>query len=142
MTSMEANFNLRQHEHSKNPDVAEPTAPIAHPRHLREDALDEFIRFVIIFGYFGVVFALLSVHKSITLSEYHLDCPEYFFVIVNFLVFAKVLLSCEVFHLGTRVSQQALQKSHPLRLPAEEESFAACTRGELKEDITMPVLAG
>jgi hypothetical protein len=139
---MEANFNLRQHEHSNNPDMAEPTAPIAHPRHLREEALDEFIRFVIIFGYFGVVFELLSVHKSIVLSEYHLDCPECFFAIVNVLVFAKVLLSCDVFHLGTRVSRQAPHKSHPLRRPSEEESVAAFTRGELKDDITMPVLAG
>jgi hypothetical protein len=122
--------------------MAEPTAPIAHPRNLREEALDEFIRFVIIFGYFGVAFALLSVHKSILLSEYHLDLPECFFAIVNFLVFAKVLLSCEVFHLGTRVSRQAPRKSHPLRLPSEEESFAAFTRGELKEDVTMTVLAG
>ena len=48
---MEANFNLRQHEHSRNPDIAEPTAPIGHPQHLREGALDGIIRFVIVFGY-------------------------------------------------------------------------------------------
>lgn len=139
---MESNFNLHQHEHSKSPDMAEPTAPIAHPRHLREEALDEFIRFVIILGYLWVVFAMLSVHRSIILSEYHLDLPECFFAIVNVLVFAKVLLSCEVFHLGTWISRKAPHKSHPLRLPSEEESVAAFTRGELKEDVTMTVLAG
>jgi hypothetical protein len=113
---MEADFNLRQYELSKNPDMAEPTAPIAHPRHPREGALDGIIRFVIIFGYIWVVFAFPSVHKSIVLSEYNLNFPEYLFAIVNLLVFAKVLLSCEVFHLRTWVSRQAPHKSHPLRL--------------------------
>jgi hypothetical protein len=113
---MEANFNLRQYEHSKNPDIAEPTAPIGHPQHLREGALDGIIRFVIVFGYLWVVFTFPSVHKSIVLSEYNLNLPEYLFAIVNLLVFAKVLLSCKVFHLRTRVSRQAPHKSHPLHL--------------------------
>jgi hypothetical protein len=139
---MEANFNLCQHEHSKNPDMAEPTAPIAHTQHLREGALDGIIRFVITFGYLWVVFAYLPVHKSIVFSEYHLSFPECFFAIVNLLVFAKVLLSCKVFHLRTRVSRQTPHKTHPLRLPSEEESVVALTRGELKEDVTSTVLAG
>ena len=98
---MDANFNLRQHEHLKTPDVADPTGSIAHPRHLREEALDEIIRFVIIIGYLWVVFALLSIHNSIIISDYHLDFPEYFYAIVNFLVFTKVLRSCKYLHLGT-----------------------------------------
>jgi hypothetical protein len=130
---MEANFNPRQHEHSKNPDTAGPTAPIAHPR---EGALDGIIRFVIIFGYLWVVFAWPPVHKGIMLSEYHLHFLEYLFAIVNLLVFAKVLLGCKVFHLRTGVSRQVPHKSHPFRLLFEEESFAAFTRGELKEDVT------
>lgn len=112
---MEANFNLSQHEHSKHPDMAEPAAPIADPRHLRGGALDGIIRLVIIVGYLWVVFALPSIHKSIVLSEYHLNFPEYLFAIVNLLVFAKVLLSCKVFHLRTRVSRQALHKFHLFR---------------------------
>jgi hypothetical protein len=133
MTSMEANFTLRQHEQSKNPDMEVLTPPIAHPRHPGEQALDELIRIVLFFGYFGVVFALLSVHKSIILSEYHLEFPEYFFAIVNLLVFVKILLSTELFHLRTRVSRQALDKSRPLYLPSQEERFAAFTRSEFKE---------
>jgi hypothetical protein len=115
MSSMEANFNLRQHEQSKNPDMAEPTEPIAHARHLREGALDGIIRFVIIFGYLWVVFAFPSIHKSIVLSEYNLSVPEYLFAIVNLLVFAKVLLGCEIFHLWTRVPGQTPHKFHLLR---------------------------
>ena len=109
---MEANFNLRQHKHSKNPDMAEPTAPTAHPQHLREGALDGIIRFVIIFGYLWVVFTFPSVHKGIVLSEYNLNFPEYLFAIVNLLVFAKVLLSCKVFHLLTRFHDRPL--THPI----------------------------
>jgi hypothetical protein len=112
---MEANFNLRQHEHSEHPDMAEPTAPLAHARHQREGALDGIIRFVIIIGYLWVVFAFPSVHKSIVLSEYNLDFPEYLFAIANLLVFVKVLLSCEVFHRWTRAPRQAPPKFHLLR---------------------------
>jgi hypothetical protein len=53
MTSMEANFNLRQHEQSKNPDMEVLTPPIAHPRHPGEQALDELIRIVLFSGISG-----------------------------------------------------------------------------------------
>ena len=73
--------------------MTEPTTPRRHQRHPRETATDEFSRLVIIVGYLWVIFELLSVHKSIVLSEYHLNYPEHAFAIVNFLVFAKVLLT-------------------------------------------------
>jgi hypothetical protein len=73
--------------------MTEPTTPSGHQRHPREQAIDELSRLVIIFGYLWVVFELLSVHKSIVLSEYHLNYPEHAFAIVNSLVFAKVLLT-------------------------------------------------
>jgi hypothetical protein len=77
----------------EEPDMTEPTTPSRHQRHPRETAIDEFSRLVIIFGYLWVVFELLSVHKSIVLSEYHLNYPEHAFAIVNSLVFAKVVLT-------------------------------------------------
>ena len=73
--------------------MTEPATPRRHQRHPREKATDEFSRVVIIFGYLWVVFELLSIHKSVVLSEYHLNYPEHAFAIVNFLVFAKVLLT-------------------------------------------------
>jgi hypothetical protein len=73
--------------------MTEPTTPSRQERHPREKATDEFSRLVIIVGYLWVVFELLSVHKSIVLSEDHLNYPEHAFAIVNFLVFAKVLLT-------------------------------------------------
>lgn len=92
-TSVETNSNLRRHEHSNGPDMTEPTTPSGHQRHLREKAVDEFTRLVIIFGYLWVVFEFLFVHKSIVLSEYDASYPEYAFAIVNSLVFGKILLT-------------------------------------------------
>jgi hypothetical protein len=73
--------------------MTEPATSRTPQRHPRETATDEFSKLVIIVGYLWVIFELLSVHKSIVLSEYHLNYPEHAFAIVNFLVFAKVLLT-------------------------------------------------
>jgi hypothetical protein len=73
--------------------MTEPGTSRRDQRHPREIATDEISKLVIIVGYLWVVFELLSVHKSIVLSEYHLNYPEHAFAIVNFLVFAKVLLT-------------------------------------------------
>ncbi len=73
--------------------MTEPTTPSGDKRHLREKAVDEFTRLVIIVGYLWVVFEFLLVRKSIVLSEYHLTYPEHAFAIVNSLVFGKVLLT-------------------------------------------------
>ena len=69
---MEQNFNLRRHEPEKSPDMTEPTTAGGRQRHPQEKVLDEFTKLVILFGYFWVVFELLSVHNSIVLSEFHL----------------------------------------------------------------------
>jgi hypothetical protein len=88
--------------------MAEKSLPIPQQRHLRERAYDEFKRFVVIFLYLWVVFGLLSIHKSLVLSQSHLDYPEHAFAIINALVFAKVLLVAEHFHLGTRFQNRPL----------------------------------
>lgn len=78
------------------------------PRHLKEKATDEFKRFIVIFIYLWVVFGLLSVYKSVILSQHHLDYPEHAFAIINALVFGKVLLVGEHLRLGTRFSDKPL----------------------------------
>lgn len=88
--------------------MAEETAPNTGQRHLRERAADEFKRFLAIFLYLWAVFALLSIHKSIVLSEHHLNFPEHSFAVINALVFAKVLLFGEDCHLGTRFHDKPL----------------------------------
>ena len=88
--------------------MAEKSLPISQQRHLRERAYDEFKRFIVIFLYLWVVFGLLSIHKSLVLSQSHLDYSEHAFAIINALVFAKVLLVAEHFHLGTRFQNRPL----------------------------------
>jgi hypothetical protein len=88
--------------------MAEKSLPIPQQRHLRERAYDEFKRFIVIFLYLWVVFGLLSIHKSLVLSQRHLDYPEHAFAIINAFIFAKVLLIGEHFHLGTRFNHKPL----------------------------------
>lgn len=75
---------------------------------LKERASDEFRRYLVIFLYLWVVFGLLSIHKSIVLSQHHLDTEEHAFAIINAFVFAKVLLVGEHFKLGTRFAKKPL----------------------------------
>jgi hypothetical protein len=87
------NVNLNWHEESASPDIPETTMPGANQRPVREKAVDELSRLVILFGYLCVVYKLLSVNKSIVLSEYHLNYAECAFAFINSLVFARVLLT-------------------------------------------------
>ena len=79
--------------------VSSPQAP-----NLKERAFTEFKRFVAIFLYLWVVFGLLSIHKSLVLSQQHLDYEEHTFAIINAFVFAKVLLVGEEVRLGRRLT--------------------------------------
>jgi len=81
---------------------------VPEKRGLKEKASDEFKRFFVIFLYLWVVFGLLSIHKSIVLSQHHLDTEEHAFAIINALVFAKVLLIGEDLKLGTRFGHRPL----------------------------------
>src|ERR1700758_2778938 len=77
-------------------------------RQLKERAVDEFKRFLVIFLYLWVVFGLLSIHKSLVLAQHRLDYPEHAFAIINAFIFAKVLLIGEQFRLGTRFRNKPL----------------------------------
>ena len=75
---------------------------------LKEKASVEFRRFLVIFLYLWVVFALVSIHKSLVLTQHHLDTQEHAFAFINAWVFAKVLLVGEHFNLGTRFAHRPL----------------------------------
>ena len=81
---------------------------IPQPRDLKERVFEEVKRFIVIFLYLWVVFALLSLHKSLVLSLRNLDYEEHTFAIINALVFAKVLLVAEDLHLGERFENKPL----------------------------------
>jgi hypothetical protein len=94
--------------------MTEPGTSRRHQRHPRETATDEFSKLVIIVGYLWVIFELLSIHKSIVLSEYHLNYPEHAFAIVNFLVFAKVLLTQNrLWNIALKLWRCVCSEQHP-----------------------------
>jgi hypothetical protein len=94
--------------------MTEQITPIRHQQHQLEKATDEFTRLVIILGYLWVAFELLSVHKSIVLSEYQLNYPEHAFAIVNSLVFGKVLLTRNcLWDIVVKLSRCVRAKPHP-----------------------------
>ncbi|MGC1296440.1 MAG: hypothetical protein WA869_15510 [Alloacidobacterium sp.] len=97
--------------------MAEESVTISSRRPLKERAADEFKRFIFIFLYLWVVFALLSLHKSFVLSQHRLDYQEHTFAFINAFIFAKVLLVGEHFQFGTRF------KDKPLIYPILHKSF-------------------
>ena len=110
---MNSKLSLGWHEESESPDIPEPIMPSGRQRHIREKAVDELSSLVIILGYLWVVFELLSVRKSIVLSEYHLNCPEYAFAIINSLVFAKVVLTRNcIWDFVVKLSRHVSAKPH------------------------------
>jgi hypothetical protein len=92
----------------KQRDLADESLATPSRPNLKERASEEFKRFLVIFLYLWVVFGLLSLHKSIILEQRHLDYQEHTFAFINAFVFAKVLLTAEHFHLGTRFSHKPL----------------------------------
>jgi len=97
--------------------MANETSTVAQHPTLKEKASSEFRRFLVIFLYLWVVFGLLSIHKSLVLSQHHLDTEEHAFAIINAFVFAKVLLVGEQLKLGTRFGNK------PLIYPTLYKSF-------------------
>lgn len=97
--------------------MAEESVHISSQHHLKEKAADEFRRFIVIFLYLWVVFALLLIHKSFVLAQNHLDAQEHTFAFINAFIFAKVLLVGEHFQFGTRF------KDKPLIYPILHKSF-------------------
>jgi hypothetical protein len=88
--------------------MAEESAAVPKTRRLKERAFEEFKRFLVIFLYLWVVFGLLSIHKSLVLTQQHLDYEEHTFAIINAFVFAKVLLVGEQLGLGKRFAHKPL----------------------------------
>jgi len=88
--------------------MADQTLSVSQQPTLKERAVDEIKRLLVIFLYLWVVFGMLSIHSSLVLSQRHLDFAEHTLAIVNAFVFAKVLVIGEHFRLGTRFDNKPL----------------------------------
>jgi hypothetical protein len=77
-------------------------------QNLKEKAFLEFKRFLGIFLYLWVVFALFSIHESIIRAQHNLDFTSHSLAIINAFVLAKVLLVGEHLHLGAGFNEKPL----------------------------------
>jgi hypothetical protein len=81
-----------------------------HPSRL-DHVKQAAIRFVLMFVYLLIVFALFQLHEFIVLREHGLPYTRFGVAIVNALVIAKVMLIADEFHLGE------MRGERPLALP-------------------------
>jgi hypothetical protein len=88
--------------------MAEQAAPSQRGQNLKEKAFLEFKRFLGIFLYLWVVFALLSIHESIIRAKHNLDFTAHGFAVINAFVLGKVLLIGEHLHLGAGFKEKPL----------------------------------
>ena len=88
-----------------------------HHGGLKERALEEGRRFLIMFLYLWAMFALAALHERIILRQLDASLPSQGFAFVNALVLAKVMLVAENLKFGSR------PKSGPLLRPILQESF-------------------
>src|SRR5580700_11110520 len=88
--------------------MAEETALSERMQNLKQKGFLEFKKFMAIFLYLWVVFALLSIHETIIRAQHGLDYEAHTFAVINAFVFAKVLLVGEHFRLGTRFKHKPL----------------------------------
>jgi hypothetical protein len=73
------------------------------PKHdLKKRVLEEANKFLVITLYIWAILALVDLHRTIVLEQRHIDYQDQGFDIVNALILAKVVLTAEYLHLGTR----------------------------------------
>jgi hypothetical protein len=88
--------------------MAEAAALSERTQNLKEKAFLEFKRFLGIFLYLWVVFALFSIHETIIRAQHNLDFTSHSLAIINAFVLAKVLLVGEHLHLGAGFKEKPL----------------------------------
>jgi hypothetical protein len=88
--------------------MAEAAALSERRQNLKKKAFLEFKRFLGIFLYLWVVFALFSIYESIIRAQHNLDFTAHSLAIINAFVLAKVLLVGEHLHLGAGFKEKPL----------------------------------
>ena len=77
-------------------------------RTLKQRAIEQMKRFLLIALYLWLVFGLLVVFKSMILAEYRIPFAYHGFAIINALALGKVMLVAEDLHLGGRFDNAPL----------------------------------
>ena len=71
-------------------------------------AKEQIRDFLLMFLYLWIVFGMMTIHKFIILSQHQINYAAHGFAVINALVFAKVMLLAEDFHLGRRTNEKPL----------------------------------
>ena len=79
---------------------AAPASADVHKASLKEKAVEEFRKFVMLFLYLWVLFGVFVLNQDIVLREQHVNFTMQGFAFINALVFAKVMLVFEMFEPG------------------------------------------
>jgi predicted ABC-type sugar transport system permease subunit len=83
------------------PSPAEKGNPSEHKPSVKERAAYELKEFLGMFIYLWVLFALFSIHKSMILSEEHINYRAQGIAVINALIMAKAMLIGEDLHVGS-----------------------------------------
>jgi hypothetical protein len=86
---------------------AAPSDSTAH-RTLKQRALEEFKKYLLITFYLWILFALLAEYKRVLLQENGINLWNQGYAIVNALIFGKVVLLGEALRIGDGMKNQAL----------------------------------
>ena len=91
-----------------NQSEGEPSEERESKPNFKARAQGQIKDFVMMFVYLWIVFGMLALHESIVLSEHKINFVAHGLAVVNALVFAKVMLVAEDFHLGHRLHDKPL----------------------------------
>lgn len=79
-----------------------------HESNLKKRAKEQIKSFALMFLYLWIVFGMMAIHELIILSQHQIIFVSYGLAIINALVFAKVMLLAEDFHLGYKLHDKPL----------------------------------
>lgn len=71
--------------------------------HAKGKSVSRIEEYIVIVAYLWVVFGILTLHKSLILSEHHIDFASHGFALINALCLVKVMLVAKDVRLGSRL---------------------------------------
>jgi hypothetical protein len=81
-------------------DVVASGANAHGARSLKDKAVNEFRRFIVLFFYLWILFGVFVLNQGVVMREHGINFPMLGFAFINALVFAKVMMLFEVFDPG------------------------------------------
>ena len=77
-------------------------------RTLKQKAIEQLKKFLVIAVYLWLIFGLLTLYKSVILGEHHIDFAFHGFALINALALGKVMLVARDLHVGEQFDNAPL----------------------------------